>query len=337
VMASGATACVYDYRWFSYQQYLTTTASIHERDPQPANNSVGWVTNIYLAMDALFLTPGSQANVWFEPSSTQPNVTITSSDPSVISVPSSLTAIVGKPVSFIARGVSVGTATIRVATPTATIGTLTIDVVNPGTKLRWPGGVSAFASNGASPFDRPIVFSMNTTGTAPYTGERATGVVTVTTTGRELGRLTLVPGLGTQLLPFYLPALGVNTIRFDYLGDANFLPMTITSNITATIGQATILGGAERNGTTAKVRFRVTGSPEGTPTGTLRISEAGVIAPIDIPLSTSTPGTAQAEITLTNVSSAPHTLVITYSGDGHYSPSTQNIRITEGHNRAVRR
>jgi hypothetical protein len=149
--------------------------------------------------------------------------------------------------------------------------------------------------------------------------------------------MTLAPGPGLQVLSFYLPALGVNAIRFDYLGDANFLPMTSTSNITATIGLATILGGAERNGTTAKVHFRVAGSPESTPTGTLRISESGVIAPIDIPLTTATPGTAQADITLTNISSAPHTLVITYSGDGHYSSSTQNVRITEGHNRAVRR
>jgi len=337
VMASGATARAYDYRWFSYQQYLTATAVIHERDPQPANNSVGWVTNIYLAMDALYLTPGSQANVWFEPSQSQASVTITSSDPSVISVPSSLTAIAAKPVSFIARGVSVGTATIRVSTPAATLATLTIDVVNPGTKLRWPGGVTAAASNGAASFDTQMGFAINASGTAPYTGERATGVVTVSANGRELGRLTLAPGPQLQVLPFYLPALGVNAIRFDYLGDANFLPMTQTSNITATIGHATILGGAERNGTTAKIHLRVTGSPEGTPTGTLRISEAGVIAPIDIPLTAATPGTAQADIALSNVSAAPHTLVVTYSGDGHYSPSTQNVRITEGHNRAVRR
>jgi hypothetical protein len=80
-----------------------------------------------------------------------------------------------------------------------------------------------------------------------------------------------------------------------------------------------------------------TGSPESTPTGTIHISEAGVIAPIDIPLTTVTPGTAQAEITLSNVSAGPHTLLITYSGDGHYSTSTQNVRIIEGRNHAVRR
>jgi len=213
---------------------------------------------------------------------------------------------------------------------------LHIDVVNPGTKLRWPGGVDASPGNGTTSFDRPMVFAIHASGTAPYTGERATGVVTVSASGRELGRMTLAPGPGQQLLSVYLPALGVNTLRLDYLGDANFLPMTFTSNITAVTGPATILGGAERNGTTAKVHFRVTGSPEGTPTGTLRIAEAGVIAPIDIPLTTATAGTAQADITLTNVSAAPHTLVITYSGDGHYNPSTQNVRITEGHNRAVR-
>jgi ELWxxDGT repeat protein len=348
LVLSGATARVFDYSWFGYQQYLSATATIHERDPQPSNNSVGWITNFYVAMDALFLTPGSRANVWFQPPSVPLTVTVTASDAAVITVPSTLTITENKPVSFIARGVAVGTATIQVSASFGTIGVLTVDVVNPGTKLRWPGGVNVNTDSPVTSFDRPAGFSIFTVGTVPYTGEKATGVVTVSANGRELGRITLAPesaaqrlltaSSSAQRLPIYLPALGVNALRLDYSGDANFLPMTSTYNLTATTGLATILGGVEREGTTAKVHFRVTGSPESTPTGTIRISEAGVIAPIDIPLTaTATPGTAQAEITLTNVSAAPHTLFVTYSGDGHYGLSAQNIRIIEGRNRAVRR
>jgi hypothetical protein len=170
-----------------------------------------------------------------------------------------------------------------------------------GTKLRWPGAVNVNTDSPVTSFDRPAGFSIFTAGTAPYTGEKATGVVTISANGPELGRVTLAPetaaqrllatSSSAQRLPVYLPALGVNALRLDYSGDANFLPMTSTYNVTATTGLATILGGAVRNGTTAKVDIRVTGSPESTPTGTIRISEAGVIAPIDIPLTTAT-GTA---------------------------------------------
>lgn len=335
-LRSGATARVFDYRWFSYQQYLTATAVIHERDPQPLNNSVGWVTNVYLAMDALYLTPGSQANVWVGPSANFTTVSITSSDPAVVSVPSSVTLSLGKSVSFVARGVTAGTATIRVFAPTATVGTLTIDVVPAGTKPRWPGAITAYPENGGTSFDRQLGFSIYTTGTAPHSGETATGVVTVTDNGRELGRVTLPPGFGLKRVLAYLPYLGANAIRIDYPGDASFLPMTATSNVTVTTGFATISGGAERNGTTAKVHLAVTGSPEGTPTGTIRISEPGVIPPTDLILTPASPGVAQADVILTNVSAAQHTFVIAYAGDTHYGPSTQSVRLTETHKRAVR-
>ncbi len=331
----GATSRAFDNRWFSDQQYLTATAVIHERDPQPSNNSIGWVTNLYLAMDALFLTPGSQANVWLGPNSNFTTLSIASSNPAVISVPSSVTLIQGKPVSFIARGVSVGTATIRVYSPSSTFGTLTVDVVPSGTKPRWPGAITAYPENGGTSFDRQLGFSIYTTGTAPYSGETATGVVTVTDNGRELGRVTLTPGFGLKRVLAYLPYLGANAIRIDYPGDANFLPMSVTSNVTVDTGRATIGGGVERNGTTAKVHLTVTGSPEGTPTGTIRISEPGVIPASDLVLTPASPGVAQADVTLTNVSAAQHTFVIAYAGDTHYGPSTQSVRLTEAHRRAV--
>jgi len=335
-LTAGTTARAFDYRWFGYQQYLTASATIHERDPQPANNSVGWMTNSYLAMDALYLTPGSQANVWFEPTASPMTVTITSSNPAVISVPSTLTISQSNPASFVAHGLSVGTATISVFTPTGTLGTLAVDVVAPGTKLRWPGAVNAFLANGATSFDNQMGFSIYTVATAPYTGETATGLVTFTENGQELARVTLTPGAGTQKLLAYLPALGANSIRMDYAGDANFLPMTQTWNVNVTTGFVTILAGAARYGTTATVHVQVTGSPVATPTGTITVSEPGVIPARNVLLSTIEPGVAQADVVLSNVSSGPHTLVIAYSGDARYNAGTQAARITEARERAVR-
>lgn len=335
-LASGATARVFGYDWPGFQQYLTVTATLHERDPQLANNSVGWVTNESLAMDALFLTPGSQANVWFTAYGNATSVSITSSNPSVLSVPSTLTVTAGQPATFVAHGVSAGTAIIRIVTPSATVGTLTIDVVPAGTAPRWPGAILAYASNGGVAFDSPLIFSVLTNATAPYTGAKPTGTVTVSANGHELGRVTLKSDVNRQDLTAYLPDFGDNAIRFDYPGDANFLPMSITPTVRVTTGRATILGGAERNGTAARVHVRVTGSPSGAPTGTITISEPGVIAAQTVTLIPGPPGESQADVTLANVSAAPHTLVVSYAGDARYGPSGQNIRMTDARLRSVK-
>jgi hypothetical protein len=337
-LASGATAKAFGYRWPGFQQYLTATATLHERDPQPANNSVGWVTNALMAMDVLFLAPGSQANIWFVANNNNISaVSITSSDPSVISVPATLTFTAGLPATFIARGLSTGTATIRVFTPTSTVGTITIDVVAAGTKPRWPAGVLAYADNGGIiSFDSPIGFSISANGTAPYTGEKPTGIVTVSANGHDLGQVVLKPDVNQQRVINYLPDLGANSIHVDYSGDANFLPMSLTSSVTTTTGRATILGGAERTGSSARVHLRVTGSPSAAPTGTITIAEPGVIPPIVVTLAAGAPGEGQADVILSNVSAAPHTLVLTYSGDSHYGPSTQNARMTDARSRSVR-
>lgn len=335
-LASGATAKAFGYGWPGFQQYLTATATLHESDPQPVNNSVGWVTNAFMAMNVLFLTPGSQANVWFG-SSNISSVSITSSDPSVISVPATLTFTAGLPATFIARGISTGRATIRVFTPTSTVGTITIDVVPAGTKPRWPAGVLAYADNGGSiSFDSPIGFTISANGTAPYIGERPTGIVTVSANGHDLGHVVLKPDVNQQRVINYLPDLGANAIRIDYSGDANFLPMSTNSTVTTTMGRATILGGAERIGSSARVHVRVTGSPSAAPTGTITISEPGVIAPVVVALTAGAAGEGQADVSLPNVSAASHTLVLTYSGDAHYGPSTQNARMTDARSRSVR-
>jgi ELWxxDGT repeat protein len=334
-LASGAAARAFGLGWQGYQQYLTATASIHERDPQPSNNSVAWVTNGSMAMDALFLTPGSQANVWFTAYNAS-SVSITSSNPAVISVPSSLAVTSGQPATIVAHGVSSGTATIRVFTPTATVGTLNVDVVPSGTTPRWPGAIFAYSDNGGIAFDSPMGFSIYTNATAAYTGARGTGTVTISANGQELGRVTLKPGVNLQRIVNYLPALGDNAVRIDYSGDVNFLPSSKILNLPVTIGRATILGGAERIRSTAKVHVRVTGSPVAAPTGTVTISEAGVIPATVVALTTGAAGEGQADIDVPNISAGPHTLLFTYSGDTHYGPSVQSARMIEARVRSVK-
>ncbi|MEA2345394.1 MAG: hypothetical protein QOF63_3563, partial [Thermoanaerobaculia bacterium] len=334
-IASGATARAFSYNWPGFQQYLTVTATSRERDPQLSNNTVAWMTNASVAMDALFLTPGSQANVWFTAYNNATSVSITSSNPSVIAVPSTLPVTAGQPTTFVAHGVSAGTATIRIFTPAGTVGILNVDVVPAGTTPRWPGAIQVFVNNGF-PFDSPMGFSIYTNATAPYTGAKPTGTVTISANGHELGRVTLNANASPERGLHYLSDLGDNAIRFDYSGDANFLPMFVAQTVTVNTGRATILGGAERIGTSARVHVRVTGSPAGAPAGTVTISEPGVIAAKTVTLTAGAAGEGQADVTFTNVSSAPHTFHVSYSGDTRYSASTQDFRMIDARLRSVK-
>jgi hypothetical protein len=189
--------------------------------------------------------------------------------------------------------------------------------------------------SGGTSFDKPIAFMVSTFGTAPYNAQAATGFLTFTENGQEIGRVATKPGQ-TQYVDVYVRDVGTNSIRMDYAGDANFLPMTDSWDVTVTRGNVGIVAGAERSGTNAKVSVRVTGSPGASPTGTVTVSEAGIIAPKTVAIASTEPGVARAEITLTNVPPGPHTLSIVYSGDVRYLSSTQGARITEPRIHSVR-
>jgi hypothetical protein len=141
---------------------------------------------------------------------------------------------------------------------------------------------------------------------------------------------------GDRTVPVYLPLIGTNPITVSYAGDANFLPATSTRSITVSRGGVTIIAGAERIGTTARVHVRATGSPLAIPTGTFTISETGIVPPTPITLIDTGSGIVQGDITLTNIAAGPHTFVISYSGDAHYNATTQNVRIVEPRTHAIR-
>jgi len=336
-LAPGASLRAGRYHSRSFQQYLTATVTGRESDPNPSNNSVGWIAHQVVAMDALFLTPGAAANVWFDTFYAPAGVSVESSDPSVLSIPSSVvTTPDQKPVSFVARGVGVGTSTIRVFTPERTVGTLAVDVLAPGTQRRWPGAINVFVEQYSLGFDDEAAIRIDTTATAPFNGEPPTGAVSIRANEREVGRVNLTPDVRFRRVPFHVAEIGTNTIAVAYAGDANFLPMTETFDIVASRGSVTISGSGDRNGTAATIRVRVTGSPMASPTGTITVGEPGIIPSVEVPLTPGAYGDAQASVTLTNVDSGPHTLVLNYSGDTRYQPATQSLRIHTDRRRGVR-
>jgi ELWxxDGT repeat protein len=317
------------------QQYHTATVTSRQRDPQPSNNSVVWMTNYGLTMDALFLTPGAQATAWAIVYGTTPTVSVESSNPSVISVPSSLANTPGEALKFTVLGIGAGKATIRVFAGKVTYGTLDVDVVTAGAKPRFRGGIAP-RLNATPRLDQPAVFDIYLA-KAPFSGSTATGVVTISIGSRELERLTLAPGETRRTFSTYLPARGAHEVRFDYSGDDNFLPQTVTARAEVLQGKATILGSATRSGNSATIHVRVTGSPLVSPSGTIYIHESPYEQSQPITLRPGATGDAEADLTIANVAPEWRVLTVVYSGDANYAGGSQDIGIRGTSGRAAGR
>ena len=99
----------------------------------------------------------------------------------------------------------------------------------------------------------------------------------------------------------------------------------------------TVTTSAERAGTSATIHVRVSGSPMAAPTGSITISEPGIIPATQVALTAVAEGVSQADVTLTNVTPGVHTLVAVYSGDTYFNALTQNARLLAAHRRAAGR
>lgn len=308
------------------QQYRTASVRARERDPSSSNNTLAWTVNDRIAMEALQLVPGSAAKVWVAwPWAGVAN--IASSDPSVLAVPATIDLPAGQPASFLAHALAPGTATIRVITSGTTTHTLVVDVVAPGTSRRWPGAFRASLDVSPREFQTPLEVDLRPGGSAPFTGASATGPVTLTANGVEVGRILLESHRSP--IQIHLPDVGENLLTIRYDGDGNFLPHTETWKVGRTRGRATIHATAVRHGSRVIVRAHLTGSRTAGPGGTIRIGAS------EIPLTGIGPGIAHAEATLENVPESTTTATLLYSGDARYHSSQKDVPIQKARRRAI--
>jgi len=291
------------------------------------------MTNYGITMDALCLTPGAQATAWATVYGTTPTVSVESSSPSVISVPSDIANTPGQGLKFTVRGIGVGKATIRVFAGKLTYGRLDVEVVPAGAKPRFVGGIAPRLK--AIPrLDQPAVFDVYLA--KALSGSTATGVVTISIGSHELDRWTLAPGETRRTFSTYLPARGAHEVRFDYSGDDNFLPQTVTARTEVLQGKATILGTATRNSSGATIHVRVAGSPLVSPTGTIYIHQSPYEQSQPVTLRPGATGDAEADLTIANVAPEWRVLTVVYSGDANYAAGIQDIGI-RGSGRAAGR
>jgi hypothetical protein len=314
------------------QLYVSATASARQRDPQASNNVTSWTVNPYrtMAMNAAYLTPGDTATV--TASIFTPNPVVTSSDSSVVSAPSSVTNVTPTLATFALTALKPGTATIAIQGYQYP---LLVTVIAAGTQPRWPGAVTMLADFTGLPLDKPLTVTVVPSGTAPFTGAKATGTVAVTAGATQLARVN-VSSTSQITFPVYLQALGDNPYVITYSGDSNFLPQTVSGSVFVRAGSVTITGGLERAAGAAgtyALTVRATGSPAVAPTGTVSVMNGGTeIA--NVTLVPSSGGISIAHATLTNLP-APPTLTINYAGDAFYQSGSQQVRVVEPRQRSA--
>ncbi|HEY0371539.1 MAG TPA: ELWxxDGT repeat protein, partial [Thermoanaerobaculia bacterium] len=325
-LAPNETERALSYAETEHQQYLTATVTALEDDPQPSNNTLAWTTNGLLTMNALHLTPGASATIWHRNYQPIPAFSVESSDPSVVSVPASVSGAT----SFAVQGLKAGRATVRAFTAQQTIGTIAVDVIAPGTKVRYADAILFFPDYYQVLFDDRAVIHSFSMGSAPFTGARPTGIVTVTAGVFELTRMQLA-GDGKRIaLRFLLPSVGTHTVTVTYEGDENFLPVTETFEMQSLKGSVNVNATATRQGENVILRVRISGSPAAAPTGTIR---AGMQEEL-IALTPIGPGLSAAEVTI------PHgdatTIDVTYYGDTNYTGAVQSVPVMDARRRSTR-
>jgi ELWxxDGT repeat protein len=334
-LVSGASADVAaDTPYASQQEYFSAVASSRLRDPQASNNSVAWTSNsrYTMVMSPPYLVTGGTATVTIISGAATP--LITSSDPTVIAVPSSLTKGSNNIYSFKVTGLKAGSSTLKLDNDTAQ-SPLLVTVLAPGAQPRWPGGLTIETDFTATRFTKPLYASITPSGTAPLTGARPTGTVIVTVAGREMGRQT-ISGTSTIKFPFYFPSVGQLNYSIAYSGDANFLPQTFDSMVAVYAGDVTLTGELKpvpnAPGTFA-LTVRATGAPATPPSGSIGIVSGG--GEITRLLLVAGAGFSEAQTTLTNLPPSP-TITLNYApSDTLYSSATQQLRVTEARRRVA--
>lgn len=331
---SGTIAAVgADYIDPSEQTYISATATARQRDPRSANNVTAWTVSAFrkMAMDAAYLTPGATATVTASIYTLAP--VVNSSDPSVVSVPSSITKVTSTLATFVVTALKPGTSTISIQGYQYP---LLVTVIAAGTQPRWPGALTMAGDYSGLPFDKPLTVFVVPTGIAPFTAAKATGTVFVTVAGRELARAA-VSSTNTIMIPVHLQTLGANPYVITYSGDSNFLPQTINATVFVGPGNVTMTGGLERTPGSAgsyTLTVHAAGSPVASPTGTLSIMNGGAeIAKVT--LIPSGGGISMAHATLTNLPASP-TVTINYPGDAFYQSGSQQLRVFETRQRSTR-
>jgi ELWxxDGT repeat protein len=312
-----------------------------EPDSDPANNAATWIA-VGGFSSAMYISPpslhvgetGSLTVVQDKTAGTTATIKVTSSDPSVISTPATITIpgnTVAASVPF--QALKPGTATIS-ATTAYTTHIASVRVLGANESPR-TAAVLVLNSFTVWEFGRPTRLSATVAGTTS-SGVLPTGSVSFFEEGALIATAPLVKQSAELMTPAELTGLNANhLITAKYNGDANFLETALLPSMQVFFRPGTPSFGAMFVPLTQNVAIVVKGLGGYPPAGTITVLENGSTPrTVSGPLVASGDGSSTA--TATGFSSAARTIAITYSGDSHYSPNTVTIPIAFPRLRAVR-
>jgi len=296
-----------------------------ERDPVPANNASVWRQGV----GRLFASPptlhaGESGTIAIALPAFE-GVAFSSSDPSVLRGPDSVTGSADHTVTWATfTGLKPGTATVTAQS--AVRQTVDMQVVAAGEVIRAPVKMAVgYGFNPYPTFGFPWEVRARIDG-ATADGATPSGTVEFFEDGISIGTAPVGREEARLVLSKSLP--GYHLYRGAYSGDSRFNPATAEMPWTVSVSKgmpsfsATSLGGPE-------VVIGLRGVDGYPPTGTITVSENGSTRRTAGPLAKSGPGTATS--TATGFSAAARTVQISYSGDELYESASVTIPITGIH------
>jgi len=304
-----------------------------EPDTNPSNNTKTWLTagESSSSMHVEPATPrvGQTGTIFIVQYSvpTATTVTLTSSDPTVISVPATVVIAAGETTATTTfTALRAGSATITAKTHFRTPAA-TVRVYSPGETLRAIPIVTLTGTDSWR-FGVANVLTARVNGIAT-TDARPSGTIAFYEGTRLLGNVPLVNGVAEQVVTTPTPGLGAYTAV--YSGDANFGERR--SNVmqrTVAPAQPSIRAAAGDDAGTAMVI--VTGTAGQPPSGTLTVVEQGVSRQ-----ATLVPQSFESSSAVVlGLSPEVRMITVTYAGDAYYAARTVTVPVEYGRQRAVR-
>ncbi|HYI10053.1 MAG TPA: ELWxxDGT repeat protein [Thermoanaerobaculia bacterium] len=295
-----------------------------ERDPDPSNNRLTSLSS-GTGSSSLYVMPMtpragesgilSVAESFVSGSST---VELTSSDPTVLSVPPSVVIPVSEAsASTTFNALKAGTVTI---TAKMRFGTQSVVVRVAGAdETGRNSAVTHLEAFTAWRFGDANTLTAYVNGLSED-GARPTGHVTFFEDDREIGQVPLIEGIAKLIL--YDPTPGpARRYAAVYSGDANFFDASITLRHTIFIHKDTTFIRAVKVPGTSDVVITLRGIPGYAPTGTVTVTGDGVERPL-VPLDD-----ASSSATISGIPDTTRNVAIAYSGDAHYDAATITIPI----------
>lgn len=300
---------------------LTARVTQWERDANPANNQVSMAFAGFLAVDPATPRAGSSGvlTITLGTAAADRVVQLSSSDPSVLSVPSSVTVPAASPTATATLTAhKSGVATITATAPSGT-SRITVHVAGASEAVRLATILTA--QRGTWRFGDDNVLQYRVQGVT-LDGTKPSGTVTVFERGTPVLSAPVVNGVALIAASHVLP--GLHAYTATYSGDANFFPAALPEE-QVQVSKAVVSMIAYREPGSSGVTVTIRGILGRPPTGTVNGQ----------PLVRS--GADSSSMTITSIADTVRSISVNYSGDAAYESRTLTIPIANsGRGRSVR-